>query len=156
MYLVMVLGLMVVLPIASIVIEYVAAGGGDLFLLLGKWFVFWAVGIRLLTAGLRQITQPAFTAKTVFESDDPGTQKVVQELGFANVATGIVGVLSLIRPGFLIPAAITAGIFYGLAGLKHVANTGKNRLETVATLSDLFIFAVLAVFVIQRIVVGAF
>jgi hypothetical protein len=156
MYLLMVLGLMLVLPIASVVIEAVAAGPSDLFWLIGKWFVFWAAGIRLLLAGVRQIAQPAFTAKTIFESTDPATQKVVQELGFANTAIGIVSVLSLIRPGFVLPAAIAAAIFYGLAGLKHIGNPGKNRLETVATLSDLWIFAVLAIFVIDRIVIGAF
>jgi hypothetical protein len=37
----------------------------DLWLLLGRWFVFWAVGVRLLTAGIRQIAQPRFTAETI-------------------------------------------------------------------------------------------
>ena len=31
--------------------------------LVGKWFVFWTVGIQLFLAGLRQIVQPRYTAE---------------------------------------------------------------------------------------------
>lgn len=156
MYLLMIVVLMLVLPAASVVIEYAVAGGPDIVLLIGKWFVFWAGGIRLLLAGVRQIAQPEFTAATIFESHDLGTQKVVQELGFSTLSIGVVSALVLLRPGFMLPAAIAAGLFYGLAGFKHIANTGKNTHELAATASDLFIFAVLAFVVIERIVVGAF
>ena len=33
--------------------------------LVGRWFVFWAVGVRLSLAGLRQFLQPAFTARQI-------------------------------------------------------------------------------------------
>ena len=55
MYLLVVLGLMAILPIASIYIEAVTVAGSDFLWLIGKWFVFWAAGIRLLLAGIRQI-----------------------------------------------------------------------------------------------------
>ena len=156
MYLLMIVALMFVLPVASVLIEHALAGGVDIVLLIGKWFVFWAGGIRLLLAGVRQVARPAFTARTIFESDDPATQKVVQELGFGNLSLGLISVLVLLRPDFMLPAAIATGLFYGLAGFKHVGNTGKNSHELAATVSDLFVFAVFAGVVIDRLAVGAF
>jgi hypothetical protein len=58
MYVVMVIGLMVVFPIASVAIEALLHQGSDLWMLVGKWFVFWAVGVRLMLAGVRQIAKP--------------------------------------------------------------------------------------------------
>jgi hypothetical protein len=55
--------LMIVFPVASIIAEAVLAEGrADLILLFGKWFVFWAVGIRLLVTAFRQITNPGAVA----------------------------------------------------------------------------------------------
>ena len=55
------------LPLLSILIEWLCINGsGDPVALIGKWFVFWAVGVRLLLASSRQVAQPAFTAQTIF------------------------------------------------------------------------------------------
>ena len=143
MYYLMIVLLMGVLPIASVLIEQ-AAGHGDWIALVGRWFVFWAGGIRLLLAGIRQIANPAFTAKTIFEIEDRDASKIVVELGFANLAMGLVSVASIVRPDWVLPAAVVTGLYYGLAGFRHIANTGRNRIETWATLSDLWIFVVLA------------
>ena len=48
MYLVIVTLLMLVLPVGSIAAEYFSGGAAPLMLLVGKWFVFWSVGVRLL------------------------------------------------------------------------------------------------------------
>lgn len=47
---------MLAAPVAEIAIE-AAMTGGSLFLLAGKWFVFF-FGLRLLTTGLHQIARP--------------------------------------------------------------------------------------------------
>jgi hypothetical protein len=48
MYLIFIILLMFIFPAASVLIEALRAGSGaDWMLLVGKWFVFWAVGIRL-------------------------------------------------------------------------------------------------------------
>lgn len=150
MYLVMVLGLMVVAPIASVLIELLAGGGsGDVMLLLGKWFAFWAVGVRLFTAGLSQVFRPGFTASTILAGKpDPSVNQIVQELGFANLAFGTIGILSLPFSGWLVPAALAGGLFYGLAGIRHIAKPHKNTKEWFATLTDLLVFVVLLAFVI--------
>ena len=146
MYYAMIILLMAVLPIASIVIERLI-DNADLVLLLGKWFVFWGCGARLLIAGFRQITNPAFTADTIFGIADKNAGKIITELGFANVSIGVVSLASIFRPDWVLPAAIVAGLYYGLAGIKHVFNAGRNRIENWATASDLGIFAVLAIYV---------
>jgi hypothetical protein len=151
MYLAVIALTMFVLPIASIAQEYFAsAGSPDLIALAGKWFVFWGVGVRLLLAGLRQTINPAFTARTIFEIKDEAAEKVVRELGFGNIAIGVLGVISQFDSAWVLPAAISGGLFYGLAGAKHVLNNPRTRLENIAMVSDLFMFAILLVYTIAR------
>ena len=143
MYLAAILVLMLIAPLASILVEALVAGGPLAGLVL-KWFVVWGVGARLGLAGLKQVTQPAFTAETIFEISDPKAQVIVQELGFANLTFGLLGLLSLAFPSFLLPAAVGGGLFYLLAGVKHALRTGKTRTETIAMVSDLAMAVVLA------------
>lgn len=149
MYLAAILVLMLIAPLASVLVEALMAGGPVVGLVL-KWFVFWGVGARLGLAGVKQVAQPAFTAQTIFEISDPRAQVIVQELGFANLAFGLLGLLSLAFPAFLLPAAVGGGLFYLLAGLKHALRRGKNRTETIAMVSDLAIVAVLVAAAVLR------
>jgi hypothetical protein len=61
----MVVATMFVLPIASIAAETLLLRHAFSAEIARRWFVFWAVGVRLLVAGLRQITQPRFTAEEI-------------------------------------------------------------------------------------------
>ena len=147
MYLAIVVLLMAVLPLGSVLIEHAVNGMGMLEL-VGKWFVFWPVGVRLLLAGMRQIFTPAFTAKTIFKIEDPSVFHIVQELGFGNTAIGLLGILTLFAPDWIIPAAITGAIFYGLAGIGHILSKERNGMKTIAMVSDLAISALLAIFLL--------
>jgi hypothetical protein len=148
MYLLTVLLLMLVLPAGSIFAEHsLFYSTAPLMLLVGKWFVFWSAGVRLLLAGLRQFFQPRFTAEQIFGIKSADALPLVRELGVANFATGVVGITSLAEPSFTLPVAIAAAIFYGIAGIRHVAQSDKNRNENIAMISDLFIFLILAAYV---------
>ncbi|WP_108517830.1 DUF6790 family protein [Bradyrhizobium algeriense] len=147
MYLIVIVAFMLVLPIGSILIEF-AAGATDLVHIIGKWFVFWTGGLRLLTAGLSQIVRPAFTAQTIFKIQDEEAFKIVSELGFANVSMGAMSVLSIFFPAWIVPAALCTGLFYGLAGVGHALNTTRTNKENMAMLSDLFVFLVLGFVVV--------
>ncbi|MGB7494039.1 MAG: hypothetical protein WBW05_06510 [Candidatus Acidiferrum sp.] len=58
---------MAILPISSIAAEYFYFHSSlHVMVLVGNWFVFWAAGIRLSSAGLRQFLQPQFTAEQIF------------------------------------------------------------------------------------------
>ena len=150
MYLATIVLLMAVFPLASIAVEATVHGPAELMMLAGKWFVFWGVGIRLLTAGIRQSLQPSFTAVSIFGIRDPDAQKIVQELGFANVSMGLLGVLSLAFPAWLVPSALAGCVFYALAGVKHVFNAGRSAKENIATVSDLLFALVLAGFLASQ------
>jgi hypothetical protein len=72
-------------------------------------------------------------------------QLLVRELGFANAAMGTVGTASLFVRGWTTPMAIVGVVFYGLAGVNHLTDHDRNRLQNVAMVSDLFVAAVLLV-----------
>jgi hypothetical protein len=146
-YLATVILLMAVFPIGSIGADhFYFHNAAPPMLLVGKWFVFWAVGVRLFAAGLRQYFQPRFTAEQIFHITSADALPLVRELGVANFATGIAGIASLAKPSFVLPVAIIAGIFYGVAGIRHAAEKGKSRNENIAMISDLFAFLVFAAY----------
>ncbi len=149
MYRASVLLLMLILPAASIYAEHsYLQSSAPLMELVGKWFVFWSAGVRLLLAGLSQFFRPRFTSEGIFgmESDDP-----LPFVQAANFATGFVGVASLAKPSFVLPVAIIAGIFYGIAGIRHLLNGGKTANENIAMISDLFAFLVLATYAVSAV-----
>lgn len=148
MYLVSVLLLMVVFPAFSIAADHFFHSSTPPMFLVGKWFVFWVAGVRLLLAGLRQFFQPRFTSEKIFgiTSDDP--LPLVRELGIANFSTGVVGCISLWRPTFALPLAIVAAIFYGVAGIRHAMRKHRNANENIAMVTDLFASLVFCAFLV--------
>ena len=144
MYLATVFLLLLILPLGSVSTEALRFGHtiADMHL-IGKWFVFWAVGVRLFLAGVRQVLQPSFTAAEIFEIHEPKALAIVRELGFANLSMGLLGLLSLWQQDWQIPAAIVGGLYYGLAGLGHISQRRKNAKEYTAMISDGFAFLVL-------------
>jgi hypothetical protein len=136
--------------VSVILLDLVWVGGTDLLLLIGKWFVFWAVGVRLFIAGVRQVVQPQFTSEGIFEIKDRAAFVIVREVGFGNLSMGTLGLASLAKSGFLVPAAIVGGLYYGLAGAGHLLRGGRNFAGQTAMISDLMMFVVLAVFVASR------
>ena len=150
MYLFVVLALMLVFPLTSIVVETLLKDQGVLLWpVFGKWWVFWAVGVRLLVAGIRQIFQPRYTAQTILGIKGDDVLLVVRELGFANAAIGTVGVGSLFFPDWVRPAAILGMLFYGLAGINHLTHKQRNFNENVAMISDIFAACVMLSFIIH-------
>jgi hypothetical protein len=151
MYFIFVALFLVVLPAASILLEALLSNGApDLIALIGKWFVFWGVGVRLFIAGIRQIAQPQFTAESIFQIKDRGALAIVREVGFANLSMGALGLLTLAKPNFLVAAAIVGGLYYGFAGAGHIFSRDKSALEWTALVSDLLMFALLAAFLCAR------
>jgi hypothetical protein len=147
MYLTTVLLLMAVFPIGSLVAE-VVYHPVPLMPLDGKWFVFWGAGVRLSLAGLRQILQPRFTAETIFHIESDVVLPFVRELGVANLSTGIVGIASLFRPDFVLPIAIIAAIFYGVAGVRHATDRVRGKNQNIAMVSDIFVSLIYLAYIV--------
>ena len=148
MYFITVILLLLVLPAAAVLIEHFL-NAAPVMPLVGKWFTFFAVGVRLLMAGVKQTLQPAFTAEKIFGVSDAASYPIVREVGFGNLAMGAAGLISMVVPGWLPAAAFTGGLYYGLAGLGHVINKAHTKKEAFALWSDLFIFVVLAAYVVS-------
>jgi hypothetical protein len=140
-----VLLLMFIAPAASIVVEAaLSPDNAGAWHLIGKWFVFWAVGVRLLTAGMRQALNPSFTAVEIFHAGSGESHPVVRELGFANICLGLGGVFSLFVPSWRQPAALSGGFYLGIAGIQHVMRRPAGGNERVAMVTDLFAFLIAA------------
>jgi len=89
MYLVTVVLLLFVLPAASVIADWTWHGGNvDIMLSVGKWSVFWAAGVRLLIAGIRQVLQPQFTAEEIFAIRDQATHWRCPEYWLSNLPWG--------------------------------------------------------------------
>lgn len=149
LYLWSVLLFMLVLPVVSILIN----GGyteGISITLTGKWFVFWAIGVRLLTAGVRQVLKPEFTAKDIFHIDNKESFIIVKELGFANICFGLSGICSFSIPAWRTAAAFTGGLYMGIAGVQHIIKKPSTPNEWVAMVSDIFIFLLMAGYIIYN------
>jgi hypothetical protein len=150
MYVPMVIALMLVFPLISIVAQIIstdhsALGAASNLAIVAKWYVFWAVGVRLSLAGLRQIVQPRYTAETILGLKGSDSLLVVRELGFANFSMGSIGIASQFAPAWVTAAALAGALYYGLAGINHCFHRGRNKLENVAMVSDLFAALVLAI-----------
>ena len=153
MYLLTIIFLMFVLPTASVLIEFfVFRSSASVMPLIGKWFVFWAMGVRLFTAGLRQSIRPRFTAEAILGIKGAEQFILVQELGFANLSMGVFGMGTLLVGYWVFPAALVGCLFLGLAGIRHLFSKGRNLLENSAMLSNLVIACLLFVYILWPLV----
>jgi hypothetical protein len=154
MYILTIIMLMFILPILAVLTELLIFHSNvGVVLLIGKWFVFWAVGVRLFSAGLRQVIRPQFTVEEIFGIRDNQQFIIVQELGFANISVGTLGIISILNVNWTLPAAIVGCLFIGLAGVRHVLRKERNLLENSAMFSNLIIFVVLLIYIIWDLVI---
>lgn len=140
-----------VIPACGFIIEHLIENSTQTFDLFCKWFIFSAVGLRLFLAGIRQTTNPAFTAQQIFHINSPESLPVVRELGFANLCFGLVGIISFFKPDWRIVSAFASGLYYGVAGLQHLIKKPAGANERFALWTDLIIFIVLALYFLKTI-----
>lgn len=142
---------MFVFPIASIVVEALLGHGPLWPAIVGKWFVFWSVGVRLCLAGLRQMIQPGYTAQVILSLKGDESHLVVRELGAANFAIGLVALASIGLASWQPAGALAGGVFYTIAGIGHARKSGRARLQNIAMISDLFVGSVLLAVVVSML-----
>jgi len=146
--------LMLIFPTISILIDVgFIHSETNLISLIGKWFIFWAIGCRLLTAGLKQAFKPAFTAETIFRLKDKESFVIIRELGFANICTGLTAIISLMIPQWRIVIAFSGGLFFGLAGFIHLVRKHDNSNELIPMISNIFIFLIMGMYLINYILI---
>jgi hypothetical protein len=145
----MVIALMFLFPLIAIIAQLMLTDHGALtaaaaLAVTAKWYVFWAVGVRLSLAGLRQMFQPRYTAQAILGINSPDSLFLVRELGIANVAMGSAALCTLFAPAWLPPVELTGALFFGIAGINHCLIKDRNKLQNLALVSDLFAALVLA------------
>ena len=140
------ISLLFILPLLSVIYgHFIEKESIDRQLIL-KWFIFWAVGIRLFTAGIKQASDPSFTGTKIFKFTSRESYVVIRELGFANIALGVMGILSLINNDWRIIAAISSGLFFGLAALQHSTIKPGSKNEWIALFYDFGVFLMMLVY----------
>ncbi len=146
-YLISTLLLTIILPVAWIIGDLLSVRNlAASWSLVGRWFLFWGVGIRLFTAGLSQIARPSFTLRSIFQIKSLESAPIVRELGFSNLGIGIAGIISVLLVPWRVPAAFIACVFLGAAALQHALKKPASGNEWVALVTDAIIFFVLAGF----------
>ncbi|OBR96524.1 hypothetical protein CLRAG_03940 [Clostridium ragsdalei P11] len=128
-----------VLPLISIIIDVFIFKNTMIVQVVLKWCIFFGVGLRLFTAGLKQSLNPAFTAKGIFNITDEKVFPIVRELGFANICFGLIGITSLLVSNFRYTAASLGILFYFLAFMQHMIRKNKNSTEVFVTITNLSI-----------------
>ena len=146
--------LMLIFPAISILINFEFIQHDiNLISLIGKWFIFWAIGCRFLTAGLRQAFKPAFTAETIFHFKNKESFVIIRELGFANICTGLTAIISFMIPQWRVVIAFSGGLFLGIAGLNHVVRKPDNPNELIPMISNIFVFLVMVLYLTNYIMI---
>ncbi len=141
-----VIALMILVPIGCTIFEVFQSNQGAFaFGILLKWFVFWAVGVRLLLGGMRRLIQPRYVAEVKLGIKSEDSAPLVRQLGFATTAIGCIAVGSLMSSSWLTPAAIAGSVFYGLAGVHHLLRKARNRNENIALVCDVLVAVVLII-----------
>lgn len=147
-----VITLTIVLPIIfAIGHSLFITGGFDLTIFtiaLAFWTVFWGIGVRLLLAGFSQIARPDFTSRSILGIKSKETRIIVRELGFANVAIGLAGILSLWLTHWSPMVALVGGLFLGLDGIQHLLKQKRTIKENIAMVTDLFVAVVALTFAV--------
>ncbi len=141
-----------IMPLLSVMLEmYFVENVQPTFAMLSKWFIFWAVGMRLFIAGMKQTIDPAFTAREIFKFKTEESFPVIRELGFANSCFGLTAMFSFFFPDWRVVSAFASGIYYGIAGFQHLLKRPAGMNESFALFTDLFIFIVLLIYFVTQI-----
>lgn len=142
----------IIVPVTATMVDYyLFAGSNDLISIAFKWFVFSGIGLRLLSAGIKQAVQPQYTAQEIFDMFNENANPIIRELGFANICFGMLAITSLFIPSFAIPSCLAGGLYFGLAGVMHILKKKDSNEEIFAMISDIYIFVILTILLILRV-----
>jgi hypothetical protein len=115
-----------------------------------KWFIFWGVGIRLFFKGIKLASTPQFTGLSLSSFKNRESYLLLLELGFANMALGSMGILSLINDQWRLITAIAGAIYFGLADMLRLLQKPNGRHELVALIYNILVFSGLVAFMVSQ------
>lgn len=135
-----------ILPLFAVLIDLLIAKTPFSFFLLLKWSDFSIVGLRLISAGIKQVLTPEFTLKSIFEIEDQRATRLVTEIGFSNISIGTIGILSLFFSTFRLPISICGALYFLLCFLMHLKD--KKKGELFSMLTDFYAFIILTLLIV--------
>jgi hypothetical protein len=143
------IALIAVLPIAAAALESRLDQLALSWPIYWKWFIFWGVGIRLFFKGVKLASTPQFTGLSLSSFKNRESYLLLLELGFANMALGSMGILSVINDQWRLIAAIAGAIYFGLADMLRLLKKPTGRHELVALVYNVLVFVGLVVYMVS-------
>jgi hypothetical protein len=140
-----------IFPITSIGLDVIFGAKVANVQTIGKWFLFWGMGVGSFVAGVKQIRDPAFTLGEIFHITSQDCAVIVRELGCANVSIGFLGMISLFLPSYRMPVACINGMFLGLLAVQHILIGPVSSHEYIALISDIFLMVVAVCYMASRV-----
>ncbi|PVD52239.1 hypothetical protein DC498_10980 [Terrimonas sp.] len=131
--------LLTALPVLSVIAEHQFHHTDVNTILVGRWFIFWTVGIRLLVAGFTQVITAHRQGNTILLRGDPNgdTRKII---GLVKILLAGLGFLCMINNEWSLLAAITVGLYIGLAGFQHDFKKPITWEDWIYMIYDLLVF----------------
>jgi hypothetical protein len=120
----------IALPFAAVVIEAIGNMGRISTVVIAKWFLFFAIGIRFLLVGIKQMTMTKSRTGEIF------------------LSFGAIGFISLLVPSWRIVSAFSSSLYYGTAACAHFFKKPSSSDEMFIMLSNGCIFLVLVLLLI--------
>lgn len=152
-YALIIICLTFILPILFTIIEWFTGSVWILSDTFYKWFVFFALGLRLFSAGLTQLFKPTYTLHTVFKINDIKSAALVQELGVHNALIGFALMSMIVMPGYRDILTSIGAAYFGIAGLLHATRKEKAFNQYVAMMADLVIAVITLFFLWHKLYV---
>lgn len=131
-----------VLPLLSAAAEYHFAKVNISAALVGKWFIFWTVGIRFLVAGFIQVIRQGRGGSAILlQGDQSGEFGKI--LGLVKMFLAGLAFLCMMKESWSLLAAITVGIYVGLAGFQHDFKKPGTAEGWISMIYDMIVFVVI-------------
>jgi len=144
-YYIFIITTMLVLPLVAGSVE-MRIRRGNIFSVFGRYFVLFAIGLRLLVTGSMQLFNPGYTLEMLGAPHSAALP--VMELGAANLVFAFLALLYFRRNSF---AGFAGGYYMGATGILHLLRAGSlaSFREALALVSDLWILAIVCILTIH-------
>lgn len=130
---------MVALPVLSVLVQHHLTKVAITPALLGKWFIVWVLGIRLMVVGFVQVVH---RGRSAVQHSDDGID-LGKITGLAKMVLAGLGFLCVAYHQWSLLPTITVGIYLGLAGFQHDFKKPTTTEGWISMIYDMVVFTVI-------------
>ena len=138
--------LMIALPLICIITEHLISAEPIDPVLIGKWFMFWGMGVQLFLTGLLGYLALRIASLKNWTDTRTAYFSGIGDSKLLNIAVGVLAMLSLYFNRFREATAIAGGIFFGLRAFGRLIRKSDLGGESLLILSDLFLFCMILLY----------